>query len=272
VSHLRLFAPDARNLEPSPQQIADQFEIPDACGCRPAAKAQLCVILYGPQGCTPRCITRTNPQGCTPACVDTSLPAGCLERRDTGRCWCRKLPCRHAKGHCECPRIPGPPCRHVQATDHGLSVAEWAELLLALLPADYREPPPPAAGSSVLTRQARVALRVNRQRAGQALWHADDLTARKVRQDLEDATGDLAIRAGRLRNGAVNPQETLTIEEERLRVLADDWDEDLPDRSPGHLDRNGQGRGWDDLHELREANRAAWRGRQAARLTKRRAA
>lgn len=99
--------------------------------------------------------------------------------------------------HCDCPAILSQPCEHVRAAvDHGLSLAEWTELLMAAS-GDYADRPLPAAASAVLTRESRIAVMAARQAAGLALRHPGDLWV----QDCQSEA--VAIRAERSRNGSV---------------------------------------------------------------------
>ena len=113
--------------------------------------------------------------------------SGCRERRQDGEC--------------DCAWLPGPPCEHIAAInpdDSPLSLDEWAELLHALDPEDYDDPPPPAAPALVVSRQARVAVYAERHGpdpdlAAFHLYHPEDL----ARETPEHLAGRLTPR----RNG-----------------------------------------------------------------------
>ena len=102
--------------------------------------------------------------------------------------WCQlgnRLGCedRQESGECDCPRLPGPPCEHIQTIDPNkflLSIDEWIELLRLVDPQDYDDPPPPAAPAMVYSRAARIAVMAERHGsdpdfAAAHLYHADDL-------------------------------------------------------------------------------------------------
>lgn len=80
---------------------------------------------------------------------------------------------------CDCwdPDDVGPPplCEHVLAAEHGLSVHDWARLLLAFDPKGYGDPPPPPEPARVLSKDARIALYRLRASRGYALYHPHDL-------------------------------------------------------------------------------------------------
>ena len=58
--------------------------------------------------------------------------------------------------------------------DHGLSIHDWAALLLALPPHEYRNPPPPATVCVSEKRKDRVQVLTDRMAAGVGLWHPGD--------------------------------------------------------------------------------------------------
>jgi len=101
------------------------------------------------------------------------------------------------------PRPMRPPCEHVLARDHTLTLEEWAILLLASNnarfhprsnPDTFADMPKAPRPAQVIRRQARVALR--EWRCGRfALWHPDDLDQRQV--DGLEMEGDTK-RNGRL--------------------------------------------------------------------------
>lgn len=69
-----------------------------------------------------------------------------------------------------------PRCQHVRAARyHGLSLAEWAELLWDAWPADYQDPPTPDAPTWVLSQPARVEVYRQRHAAGQHISHPLDV-------------------------------------------------------------------------------------------------
>jgi hypothetical protein len=172
-------------------------------------------------------------------CPFSCIPCTCAEARLTGDC-------SHP------PRYP-PPCRHVLAWSHGLTLEAWAELLAWLLPEEYAEPPRPRGVSAVQTRLARVALYATRAAIHPATRRP---TARAVALwpgilDQEDVD-DLGRQAHRCRNGAVDPHEAL-----RPGGLV----------APGDGASGGAGPldiGWEALAPLRGRNRTAWarRGRR----------
>jgi len=107
---------------------------------------------------------------------------GCRRPRHAPDDW---EPCACCRGECEC--LP-PACPHVRDTDHGLSVERWAELLRAFDPSGYDDPPP-AAGASVATHAARVALYEERAEIGLAIFSLADAHNRRwpgYREDDED--------------------------------------------------------------------------------------
>lgn len=103
--------------------------------------------------------------------------------------WCQLgdrpgCPERQQASECDCPRLPGPPCPHIEAIDYHdfpLSTDEWIELLRLVDPEDYNDPPPPAAPGLAFDRQTRVALYAMRHGpnpdvAACHLYHPDDLS------------------------------------------------------------------------------------------------
>lgn len=102
---------------------------------------------------------------------------------------------------CGCPFLDEfgsilPPCAHVLAVHHDLTLVEWAELLLFCLPRQYREPPRAAGGAMALTREARIGVYIARQRAGLSLYHPADLWRIRDR-----ARAGVAVRRGK--NGSL---------------------------------------------------------------------
>lgn len=91
------------------------------------------------------------------------------------------------------------PCAHVRAAlDHGLSLAEWAELLAAGDPKEYADRPPADEPTRTVSQAARVRVYARRVRAGRAIWHPGDLptdTAHIVR-----TSGDLRSNGTRVRS------------------------------------------------------------------------
>lgn len=127
------------------------------------------------------------------------------------RCACppatrKPLPCS-CDEPCDCPVHLPPPCGHILARDHALSLAEWAELLVLVLPEDYTEPPPPTAPALALTRAARQAVYAERLEGGRHLYHDRDLWRR---QPVDDTlkTGCAAIR---VMNGYLDPDQRLAV-------------------------------------------------------------
>jgi hypothetical protein len=99
-----------------------------------------------------------------------------VRRLEIPTCGCSvvPIPCSCTEP-CDCPvRLP-PPCSHILSADHGLTCAEWAELLIAAAPDQYLEPPPPPAPALVLSRPARVAVKAQRRAQRVGLRHPGDL-------------------------------------------------------------------------------------------------
>lgn len=98
---------------------------------------------------------------------------------------------------CGCPAFAGdgegravlPPCSHVLAIDHTLSLAEWRALLLAYDYQGHADPPAPRRPWVAQTREARLLLYEERAARGLHLYHPDD--------ELEDE--DLEVECGRKR-------------------------------------------------------------------------
>lgn len=130
---------------------------------------------------------------------------------------------------CDCPRCPvSPPCEHILAADHTLTLEQWQELLEETWPADYREPPVAPHGELVQSRQVRLAIYEERASLGFALWHREDCWQANEQHEDALAIGTLSSRGGklkRLKNGRPNPHQelgtdaALTQEEERRRKV-----------------------------------------------------
>lgn len=122
-----------------------------------------------------------------------------LARLEVPDCACpRTVPCGCPQP-CDCKVIPAPPCQHIRAAGHDLSIREWAELLALAFPGQYDAPPPPPVPTAALSREARVAVMASRHARGLGLYHPDDMT-----EDLaDDLLAHLGREAHRGRNGAV---------------------------------------------------------------------
>lgn len=113
-------------------------------------------------------------------------------------------------------------CRHTMDTDHGLSLKEWAELLVALDPNSYTDPPPPPEAPAVCGTEAVVT--VYRQRASGRrkfhLYRADDFWRN---QGLDDRikVGPLALHAA---NG-------YTVESGEVAVAGRIGPQEVPEKS-----------------------------------------
>lgn len=81
--------------------------------------------------------------------------------------------------------------------EHGLTVEEWADTLLSLLPGHYRERPlPPCPVAFAPGSDAKIAAMEQRHAQGFSVHHPEDAS------DLPDRLGR---SVGRGRNGAVHP-------------------------------------------------------------------
>src|SRR5262245_28539075 len=143
-------------------------------------------------------------------------PCGCPVKFGLKVCQLAGRPCVDG---CDCPRWPGKPCRHVKGLWHKvprsdwIAVKEWAAILLALDPAQYAGRPPDARPARVLSRQARVEVLIERQRAGLDLWNSGDVFRCDMEAELKVAL--LSVRddgsAGRLANGACSAEQALAM-------------------------------------------------------------
>jgi hypothetical protein len=137
---------------------------------------------------------------------------------------------KRGKAACDCPvMILSPPCEHVLSADHDLDAdnqqdLRWIELLETVLPEEYQEPPPPPAPEIAPTRQARVAVMVERARARMALRHpGDDWMGSGLGAELKVGRvsrvkgSDGKRRNARLRNGVVNPEDEIMFHQEKER-------------------------------------------------------
>jgi hypothetical protein len=113
-----------------------------------------------------------------------------LRQLEIPDCGCKAVyaPCRCPdRPRCDCPpKLYGEPCPHTKAKDHGLSLAEWAELLRAhnarvIRPGEdgaekdgYGDPNPDAPAVA-LTREARLAVMERRAAEGRPLKNPDDV-------------------------------------------------------------------------------------------------
>lgn len=138
-----------------------------------------------------------------------------IDSLDVPECGCevvwRKV-CRCAKP-CDHPQvIVSPPCRHVLAADHEVPIPVWINILL--LEAEYADPPRAPSGAAARSRQARIAVYIERAAANRSLWHPDDYWSEDEDDSLKVANvsqqAGEAGRHGRLVNGRPNPNETLT--------------------------------------------------------------
>ncbi len=157
---------------------------------------------------------------------DCGCPFEYIEER---RCHCGAGP------ECErCPkvwRILSPACEHIEDADHDTSVIMWGRLWEAEDPEEYAEPPQaPPAKEDALTRQAKIEVYAERAALGLALFHPADLwrfrgdtdggealkaTTVSEAERLNKKTRRRTRRRAMMRNGRVNPQQTLTTGEKR---------------------------------------------------------
>lgn len=125
---------------------------------------------------------------------------------------CERL---RGKERCTCPPvILSPPCEHVLAADHDTDPDDWSALQRIDDAGEYARPPdpPPARG---LSRQNRVAVYEERAALGLGLWNDDDDWRGRAPDD-ELKVASVSQREGqtaRLRNGRVNPNESLATNE-----------------------------------------------------------
>lgn len=121
--------------------------------------------------------------------------------------------CR-CKGACDHPEvILSPPCSHILAREHNLSMGRWAELLNTEQPEEYVEPPADSPIDTVL-HQDRVAAYEERARAARRLFNNADFWNKY--KDIQ--AGGISVKEdgspGRLRNGIPNPNQLLAIDNE----------------------------------------------------------
>lgn len=112
----------------------------------------------------------STPASPRPPCAGHAERAALIDALEIPDCDCRpaRVPCGCGQP-CDCPPH-FQPCPHVLSADHSLSLEEWAELLLALDPDNYTDPPPPPEAPAVCSTEAVVS--VYRQRAsGRVRFH-----------------------------------------------------------------------------------------------------
>lgn len=133
--------------------------------------------------------------------------------------------CNHFRGcpgdgPCDCPIHLAPPCKHVRAADHTVTIESWATLLVILEPTEYTQPARPSAPALALSREHRIEIMAERHELGLSLWHPGDSWI-----DLPD---HLANEGSRLRNGSAVEGEVFveTSEEDEPDILP--WEEPQP--------------------------------------------
>lgn len=159
-------------------------EIPEKCGCKFKFR--------------PLC-QHTDPQGCNgPKCVRKATPDGCETRQKTGKCGCRPK-------RCECPNVPGPPCKHVLALrerfSKNLSFDEWQELMAGAYPEKYAEPEAPTEPVLAMNKDALLAAMELRARGRKSIRHKGDFRP-------ED---DMALQTVKTANGRLPSRLKLTV-------------------------------------------------------------
>lgn len=131
-------------------------------------------------------------------CPRKPVPCGCYEYCEPGADGKALGPV----ATCDCPcRLP-PPCRHVLAVSHDLSLEEWAELLETYDAKEYGDRPMPARPTIVTGRDAKVAAMALRYRRGEGLRHPDDLSAEdtpKLERETILTIGNFRPKQGKLR-------------------------------------------------------------------------
>lgn len=100
------------------------------------------------------------------------------------------------------PRPVRPPCQHVLARDHDLTIEEWAELLLGVHYNEHADRPPPPKWELTIRRSARVTLLRIRWRDGYGLWHPGDLE--------QSQADDVSTKSAKTANGRVPKELGLT--------------------------------------------------------------
>lgn len=146
------------------------------CSCGPAPGTR-----------KPRCIVNRHFLRRGPHPRDTSARHFCLEQTEYLQAeFLRQLDRREiGVAQCECPRCPGPPCRHIcelmrrlEGVDedtlyHWLGI--WADILLKWDEGEHGGKVMPPAGSEMLEQETRVNVMACREGWGQNLWHPDDV-------------------------------------------------------------------------------------------------
>lgn len=92
-------------------------------------------------------------------------------------------------GERRCADCHCPPCQHVLATDHDVSLEDWAALLHAYDPDGYAEPAMLGERSYAVTVEARVDALHERARLGLRLFHPMDLF-NKGKRAVRDPDGE----------------------------------------------------------------------------------
>lgn len=129
-------------------------------------------------------------------------------------CVSRGKPCQPRKdiGKCDCPYLPGPPCRHVLAMwplVHTVPLALLGAVLKRAYPDEYVDPGPAPKGERAATIDMRIQTMAERVDAGYSPFHPEDRFGSQF----------LSVQAARARNGSV-------IEDDVIKDQLETEDED----------------------------------------------
>lgn len=155
-------------------ELLDRIELPP-CSCKIPSK-QICIILYGPQGCTVSCMNHESPRGCE-------------QRTETGKC-------AHKKISCQCPKWPTKKCSHILSHWHRFTIREWVMMLKASNFAEYKDSEEPTFPTLFIAgSEEKISLMRDRVAAGFSPFHPLDVPHKKSKIEVKVTRGD---------NGAVH--------------------------------------------------------------------